>query len=384
MINPVEIYNLISLKQEGGYWDFKRQWYKKGHEGDMLHDIICMANNLNNKDAYIIIGVDEEDDYKPYDVTNDPNKRTTQMLVDFLKDKKFAGDTRPVVTVESVQIHQYILDVIVIYNSTNTPFYLKAHYKNVNANNIYTRIQDANTPIDKSADIGHVEYLWRKRFGLVVSPLERAHNLLKEKESWINCPRYEDTLQYYKFAPEFTIGYPLEDPADREGYVFYILNQCDNKPWWTTIQLKYHQTVLYEIDGIILDGGRHMSPCPFMDGVSISGCGSWDVSYEYFVKDELPFVIHEFYLNKKSREAMISERRFMENILLFETEEEHQLFNWFLENNWRRRESYLNDNRDPYVPDLEGYNTDYFKEQIINARIMQKMLVEFRNINGQS
>ena len=195
MINPEEIYNLISLKQEGGYWDFKRQWYEKGHESDMLHDIICMANNLNNRDAYIIIGVDEDDDYKPYDVTDDPNKRTTQMMVDFLKDKKFAGDTRPIVTVESVQTHQYILDVVVIHNSTNTPFYLKTHYQKVNANNIYTRIQDANTPVDRSADMGHVEYLWKKRFGLVVSPLERAHDLLKDKESWVNCPRYEDTLQ---------------------------------------------------------------------------------------------------------------------------------------------------------------------------------------------
>lgn len=29
----------------------------------MLIDIICMANNLVDKDAYIIIDVDEENDY---------------------------------------------------------------------------------------------------------------------------------------------------------------------------------------------------------------------------------------------------------------------------------------------------------------------------------
>lgn len=49
------IENLRSLKQEGGYWDFKRQWYDKDHKQDMLHDIICMANNIENRDAYIII-----------------------------------------------------------------------------------------------------------------------------------------------------------------------------------------------------------------------------------------------------------------------------------------------------------------------------------------
>ena len=58
MINREEILKLICLKQEGPYWDFKRQWYEDGHEGDMLLDIICMANNLVNHDAYIIIGVD--------------------------------------------------------------------------------------------------------------------------------------------------------------------------------------------------------------------------------------------------------------------------------------------------------------------------------------
>ena len=40
-----KIFELIQLKQEGEYWDFKRQWYK--NNSDLLHDIICMANNLS-------------------------------------------------------------------------------------------------------------------------------------------------------------------------------------------------------------------------------------------------------------------------------------------------------------------------------------------------
>ena len=50
------IKELISLKQEGEYWDFKREWHKKN--SDLLHDIICFANNLVNRDCFIIIGVD--------------------------------------------------------------------------------------------------------------------------------------------------------------------------------------------------------------------------------------------------------------------------------------------------------------------------------------
>ena len=41
-----EIESLIDMHQEGAYWDFKREWYGNNKDGDMLIDIICMANNL--------------------------------------------------------------------------------------------------------------------------------------------------------------------------------------------------------------------------------------------------------------------------------------------------------------------------------------------------
>ncbi|WP_347104454.1 ATP-binding protein [Streptococcus anginosus] len=156
-----EIINLIELHQEGEYWDFKRQWYDSSKVVDLLHDIICMANNLANHDAYIIIGVDDED-FSLYDVAADHNRRNTQKIVDFLKDKKFAGDIRPIVTVKQAFIKSFTLDVIIIHNSRQTPFYLKENFKNLKASHIYTRIQDSNTPKDKSADIDKVEYLWKK------------------------------------------------------------------------------------------------------------------------------------------------------------------------------------------------------------------------------
>ena len=61
-----------------------------------------MANNLENKDAYIIIGIDEQDNYKLKGVENDTNGRNTQIAVDFLKDKKFAGEIRPKVYVKTM------------------------------------------------------------------------------------------------------------------------------------------------------------------------------------------------------------------------------------------------------------------------------------------
>lgn len=45
---------LIGLKQEGSYWDFKKEWYQDNKKSDLLHDIICMANNLVNKNTLIV------------------------------------------------------------------------------------------------------------------------------------------------------------------------------------------------------------------------------------------------------------------------------------------------------------------------------------------
>ena len=98
-MNKSEIKDLILLKQEGSYWDFKREWYSQDKKANLLHDIICMANNLSNRDAYIIIGVDEENDYSFSSVKTDPNRRNTQQLVDFIREKHFAGGVRPIVSV---------------------------------------------------------------------------------------------------------------------------------------------------------------------------------------------------------------------------------------------------------------------------------------------
>ena len=104
------ITKLIKSKQEGSYWDFKKCWPE--NKGDLLHDILCMANNIDNREAYIIIGVDEENNFEFIDISNDPNRKNTQMVVDFIRSKKFAS-SRPLVRVETIQLKKDInIDVI--------------------------------------------------------------------------------------------------------------------------------------------------------------------------------------------------------------------------------------------------------------------------------
>ena len=43
--------DLIESKHEGDYWDFKQVYHS--NKVDLIHDILCMANNRSGKDGYI-------------------------------------------------------------------------------------------------------------------------------------------------------------------------------------------------------------------------------------------------------------------------------------------------------------------------------------------
>lgn len=375
------ILNLCLLKQEGGYWDFKKQWYDKDHKQDMLHDIICMANNIENRDAYIIIGIDEENDLSITGVEEDNNRRNTQNLVDFLKDKKFAGDMRPTVCVETIEIDDKLVDVIKVCNSLNTPFYLKERFLQLNPNNIYARIQDTNTPVNRSAGINIVELLWKKRFGLLLTPIEHFNYLLLDKSHWKVSPVQSKVVYYHELEPQYVIEYELTDPQFRTGYEYFFLNQCDNKPIWTVVRLIYFNTCLMELSGNDLDGGRHFTNTPLLDGISIKQSIKWDVSYRYWITNTLEYNVHLFFLEENNSVAMSSERSLMENVLVFEDENEHQLFNYYVETHWCNKDEYIDRDYRVYIPEVIGYDLNIFAEQLSNIQILQNMLIEFRKEN---
>lgn len=381
LIDKIE--SLITMHQEGPYWDFKREWYGDNKDGDMLIDIICMANNLVDKDAYIIIGVDEENAYSIQDVMQDTNRRNTQMLTDFIRGKKFAGDFRPIVTVEQVQLNEGAVDVIVVHNSTNTPYFLKEKYKGVFANNIYVRLQDSNTPSDKSADFHHIEYLWKKRFGMLLSPIEKVMLYLKHPEHWEDSPSSEDK-KYYKYAPEFTIDHIYEPEDGRDGYEYYLFAQTDSRPHWSEIRICYHQTVLAELGGVILDGGRYFTATPDRDGLSLTEYHNWDVSYRFMIKGKLNHLVHEFYYVDDGDEARHAHDEYEGCLLIFENEKEHQHFRNYVRKNWDRKEEFAKDIWLPYMEQLPGYNMDAFREEYRNMQILRKMLGEFRKNNTWS
>lgn len=152
-MNIEEIKELILLKQEDSYWDFKREWYAKDKK-QIYFMILCVWQIIYLIEMLIfIIGVDEENDYSFSSVKTDLNRRNTQQLVNFIWEKHFAGGVRPIVSVESLGFDEIEIDVIVVHNSDVTQFYLTEKFQSVMPNNIYTRVMDSNTPKNKSVDL---------------------------------------------------------------------------------------------------------------------------------------------------------------------------------------------------------------------------------------
>lgn len=373
------IHELVYSQQEGAYWDFKKEWYSQHKKADLLHDIICMANNLEGKEAYIIIGIDEENNYRPVGIAEDVNRKNTQNIVDFLRDKSFAGHIRPTVLVESILFDGKEVDVIIIKNSYSTPFYLTANYQGVYANNIYTRVMDTNTPKVKSADLHHVEYLWRKRFRLTSSPIDQIEFYLEKPDEWNDVPTdWQTVKKYHKNFPEFTIEYTLDDDGD--AYQYYLFNQTDITPHWRTIRIHYHQTLLRQFEAVCLDGGRYFTPVPESDGISLGEFHNWDITFRYFIIGSLRYKIHQFYYEPDGDEETMSRYRFHECVLIFESEMEKEDFKGFAKRSWERKEDFAQGILLPYFEEVKGYKMTVIKEQYFNVQILKKMFEEFINL----
>lgn len=164
-----QILELIQTGREDDWWDFKECHHED--KASLLHDIICLANNRADRDAYLIFGIRDKT-FEVVGIEDDPHRKNQQNIVDFLSSKEFAGQVRPRVEVCTIWLEQHEVDVFIVKNSTDVPYYLVESYtdrkykpntsnrgKTVTAFHIYTRVIDNNTPIDKSADIRDVEYL---------------------------------------------------------------------------------------------------------------------------------------------------------------------------------------------------------------------------------
>jgi len=290
-----EIYGLIQLGAEGEYWDFKKEWHT--NKADLLHDIICMANNLANRDGYIIIGVSDSQSQSGIqitDVSSDANRKNQQQLITFLRDKKFVGGVRPTVYLEIIDFENGKVDVVIVKSTNKTPYYLSEDFKEdgyLRSHHIYTRIGDTNTPKDKTADLDKIEYLWRKRFGIDLTVSQRLLILLDHPKEWVGDFKNDDMVVYHSIYPEFQIRISDKDEndnnfGDNNSIIQNLVAHNPNESHSVSkIDITNHSTVLFSEYVVFLDGYRYVIPVPSSDTVYISGHHELEKSLTYLYFD---------------------------------------------------------------------------------------------------
>ncbi|HHX61172.1 MAG TPA: ATP-binding protein [Epulopiscium sp.] len=210
------VQKFISKGREGGYWDFKKQWHD--NKAELLLDIICMANNMEDRDAYIIFGI-EDKSMKIVGVENDLNRKNLNDLSQFVGGKDFAVYT-PEVDLQTIEIEGHDIDVIIIRNTNKAPYYLEKDFldkdKRIDYGKIYVRINDRKAGTDKVAPYTCIKHLWKKRFGINLSIMERLLILLSDNEKW-QCDWGNKRYVFHDDFPEFqlVINGEMEDGWDK-------------------------------------------------------------------------------------------------------------------------------------------------------------------------
>ncbi len=253
---------LIDRKAEGTYWDFKREHHKD--KSDLIHDVLCLANAKHTGDRFLIFGVDDKD-FSLYPINEDPRRTTQAELAGLFRDNanNFFQSRFPDFYLKEITVNQTLLDVLVIADTAYKPYYLVKKYKKVRAHHIYTRVCDTNTPVNDSAQPHEIERMWRERFGLDMTPYERAIRYLSKPDAWSLITENGCNMNFHhKIFPEFTLRVAsAEDQiACHEEWTRGEICRDNNRAWY--YELYYHQTRLAQVRCVNFDDNKKSMVAP--------------------------------------------------------------------------------------------------------------------------
>ncbi len=271
----------IIKNAESEWLDFKEFFYS--NNADLVHDILCMANVLQEESRFIVIGV--SNDKSRIGLQPGTIYKTQADISQLLRSAQINRMPTIILHKEDLQNGKFLLG-IEIKNRLDKPYFLLKEYmdqgKRVRQGAIYTRITDSNTPIDSTTPDHIVENMYRQRFGLQLKPKERFFKIISEVENWaheddngLSIFRYEPDPSYYieevyqedlkKFQEPWTFLFPDPNAFRYEYKVCYQWTKlmsyfdisCDGGRGCVAMpeifsiydQQKVHHRAFYLVDG---------------------------------------------------------------------------------------------------------------------------------------
>lgn len=267
--------NEILGQTESEKLDFKRQFHQNNVE--LLHDVICLANSYVEEDRYLVFGVG--DDKNIVGVQSDSNRKTEANIQDLLRQSKF--NRIPTIFLETIQYEPNIeVDILIIKNRPDKPFFLLQDKtfgkKTIRAGVVYTRLGSTNIPPKESAPEAQIELMWRERFGLGLSPLQRMKLLLNDFEDWSRID--EDNQLYHNQFPEFTVrkGKRIDDHFSER----WTDNFEQPYAYSYEVELRYFETIIFKETFVACDGSRYQIPIPEIDNDNV------DSERKFYVQED--------------------------------------------------------------------------------------------------
>ena len=262
---PAEIEALIDRRSEGTYWDFKR--FHHANKADLIHDVLCLANAKHSGRRFLIFGVDDSD-FSLHDISGDANRRTQANIAGLFGSNadKFFQSRFPDFHLSEIAIDETFLDVLVIEHTPHKPYYLTEKYEKLYAHHVYTRVCDTNTPVTDAAQPHEIERMWRERFGLDLTPLDRMKLYLNESDSWVPSNRTgENLFEHHKTFPEFTLKVTEAEEfmARNEEWTRGEIRRDNNHAGY--YELQYHQTCLARVRYVSFDDNRKSMVAPIWE-----------------------------------------------------------------------------------------------------------------------
>ena len=247
---------LLSKNKEGDYWDFKEKY---GDNGSLIHDIICLANTItHNGDRYIIYGI--TDDFRIVGLDESKCKKQAD-IIDLLRNAHFSN-IHPDIFLDTIYIENKRIDVLTIKDDDNKPYFLEKEYnkgKRLTPGTIYIRKRDSNTPNDSSASFYDIEKIWKHRFGIDLSGIERVKFLMKSPSDWEHIESIDGSYIYHKLFPEYRITYSESEERFGEAYICSYLDTTFN---YFEADIYFYGTRLHRIPCVSCDGARTLIVCP--------------------------------------------------------------------------------------------------------------------------
>ena len=293
------VLNLISRKTEGRHWDFKLRHHE--NKAELIHDILCLANAEHDGRRYLIFGV-EDRSYESHSIAGTARRRSQADIADFLRANthKFSASRTPDVYLVEVQTDGKSLDILVIEDRPYKPYSLVEDYrdrdKTACAHHIYTRSNDSNTPILNSAPPHEVERMWRERFGLDKTPLEKAKMYLERPSDWVPTfkgPIASQHYEYHRQYPEFTVhdGEADDLAATNQEWTRGEVRKDNNVAWCKEVYC--HQTLLAIVRCVRFDDGKKEMVAP---KCVARGAGM----FYYYEQDSIEYALQRFLLSSRA------------------------------------------------------------------------------------